>query len=85
LQKGLRTPLKKANITIKGSTFNTDFTEHAIEDYFNTTKDLQREKTSACKSCLKRAKTLVDKKTFCKKPIPKCLICGIRGHSLQDY
>jgi len=40
LQKGLRIFLKKANAIIKGSTFNADFAEHAIEDYFNITKDL---------------------------------------------
>ena len=40
LQEGLRIPLKKANATIKGSTFNTDFVEYAIEDYSNTTKGL---------------------------------------------
>ena len=38
LQKGLRTPSKKANATTRGSTFNTDFAEHTIEDYSNTTK-----------------------------------------------
>jgi len=27
----------------------------------------------------------VDKETSYKKPTPKCLACGIRGHSLQDY
>ena len=36
LQEGLRIPLKKANTTIRGSTFNTDFTEQAIIDYSNT-------------------------------------------------
>jgi len=40
LQKGLRTFLKKANAIIKESTFNADFTEQAIEDHFNTTKNL---------------------------------------------
>jgi len=40
LQKGLRILLKKANATIKGSTFNTDFTEHVIKNYSNTTKGL---------------------------------------------
>jgi hypothetical protein len=39
LQEGLKIPLKKANTTIKGSIFNTDFTEQAIEDHF-TTKSL---------------------------------------------
>jgi len=39
LQEGLRTLLKKANATIKGSTFNTDFAEHTIEDYSDTTKN----------------------------------------------
>ena len=48
LQERLRTPLKKANITIKGSIFNTDFAKHTIENYFNTIKGLQREKTLAC-------------------------------------
>jgi len=38
LQEGLRTPLKKANATIKRSTFNTDFTKHTIKNYSNTTK-----------------------------------------------
>ena len=27
----------------------------------------------------------MDKETSCKKPIPKCLACGIRGHSIWDY
>jgi hypothetical protein len=27
----------------------------------------------------------VDEETSYKKPIPKCLACGIRGHSLWDY
>jgi len=40
LQEGLRTPLKKANTTIRGSTFNADFVEQAIKDHFNTTKGL---------------------------------------------
>jgi len=40
LQEGLRTPLKKANATIKGSTFNADFAKQAIEDHSNTTKGL---------------------------------------------
>ena len=77
LQEGLRTPLKKANTTIKGSTFNADFTEQATKDYSNTTKGLQREKALAYNRRLKRARTLVDKKTSYKKPTPKCLACGI--------
>ena len=40
LQEGLRTPLKKANAIIKRSIFNADFTKQAIEDYFDTTKNL---------------------------------------------
>jgi len=36
LQEGLKTFLKKANATIKGSTFNADFAEQAIEDHFTT-------------------------------------------------
>jgi len=84
LQKGLRTPLKKANATIKGSTFNTDFAEHIIENYSDTTKSSWKGKASACNRCLKRAGTLVDKKTSCKKPTPKCLVCGIQKHSIQD-
>jgi len=27
----------------------------------------------------------VDKETSYKKLIPKCLVCGIRGHSIWDY
>jgi len=27
----------------------------------------------------------VDKETSYKKPTPKYLVCGIRGHSLLDY
>jgi len=27
----------------------------------------------------------VDKETSCKKLTPKCLVCGIQGHSLRDY
>ena len=82
MQEGLKTLLKKANAIIKRSTFNTDFTEHIIKNYSDTTKDSQREKTLACKSHLKRAKTLINKKTSCKKPTPECLVCGIRGYSL---
>jgi hypothetical protein len=33
---------------------------------------------------LKRAGTLVDEETSCKKPTPECLACGIRGHSIRD-
>ena len=40
LQEGLRIPLKKANTTIRGSTFNADFAEQAIKDNSNTTKGL---------------------------------------------
>jgi len=40
LQEGLRRPLEQANTTIRGSTFNTDFTEQAIKDHSNTTKGL---------------------------------------------
>ena len=40
LQKGLRIFLKKVNTIIKGSIFNIDFAEQAIEDYFNTIKGL---------------------------------------------
>ena len=27
----------------------------------------------------------MDKETSCKKPTPKCLACGIQGHSIWDY
>ena len=27
----------------------------------------------------------MDKETSYKKPIPKCLACGIRGHTIWDY
>ena len=40
LQEGLIRPSKKANTTIRGSTFNADFAEQAIKDYSNTTKGL---------------------------------------------
>ena len=75
LQKGLRTPSKKVNAIIKGSTFNTDFAEQAIKNY-STTKGSQKGKASACTSRLKRAKSLVEKMS-CKKPTPKCLVCRI--------
>jgi hypothetical protein len=74
--------LEKANATIKGSTFNIDFVEQAIMDHSNTTKGLQRGKALVRKSRLKRAGTLVDKETSYKKPTPKYLAYGIRGHSL---
>ena len=38
LQEGLRIPLKKANATIRGSTFNVDFAEQATMDHSNITK-----------------------------------------------
>jgi len=85
LQEGLRIPLEKANTTIEGSTFNVDFAEQAIKDYSSTTKGSQRGKALVRKSYLKRARTLVDKEMSCKKLIPKCLACGIRGHSIWDY
>jgi hypothetical protein len=85
LQEGLRIPLKKANTTIKGSTFNIDFTEQAIKDHSNTTKGSQRGQALARNRRLKRAGTLVDKETSYKKLTPKCLACGIQGHSLRDY
>jgi len=73
--------LEKANTTIRGSTFNADFAEQAIKDY-STTKGLQRGKALARKSRLKRAGTLVDEEISYKKLTPKCLACGIQGHSL---
>ena len=82
LQEGLKTPLKKANATIKKSIFNADFAEQAIEDHF-TTKSLQKGKASVCTSHLKRTGSLVEKMS-CKKPTPKCLACGIQRHSIQD-
>jgi hypothetical protein len=82
LQEGLRRPLEKANTTIKGSTFNTDFIKQATMDHSNTTKGLQRGKASARKSHLKRARTLVNKETSYKKPTPKYLAYRIQGHSL---
>ena len=85
LQEGLRTPLKKANTTIRGSTFNTDFIEQATKDHSDTTKGSQRGKALARNRRLKRAGTLVDKETSYKKPTPKCLAYGIQGHSLRDY
>ena len=27
----------------------------------------------------------MDEETFYKKPIPKCLACGIQGYSIWDY
>ena len=84
LQEGLRIPSKKANTTTRGSTFNADFAEQAIKDDSNTTKGSQRGRASARNRRLKRAGTLVDEETSCKKPTPKCLACGIRGHSIRD-
>ena len=84
LQKGLRTLLKKVNAITKGSTFNTDFTEQAIKDHFDTTKGSQKGKALAHNSRLKRARTLVNKKTSCKKPTLECLACRIQRHSIQD-
>ena len=83
LQEGLRRPSEKANATTRGSTFNTDFAEQAIEDHSDTTKGSRRGKASARKSRLKRAGSLVEE-TSQKKPTPECLACGIRGHSLRD-
>ena len=82
LQEGLRRPLEKANTTMRGSTFNTDFAEQATMDDSNTTKGSRRGKALVCKSRSKRAGTLVDKETSYKKLTPKCLACGIRGYSL---
>jgi len=84
LQKGLRTLLKKANTITKGSTFNADFTEQAIKDHFNTTKDSQKRKASAYNKHLKRAGILVNKEMSCKKPTPKCLVCKIQRHFIWD-
>jgi hypothetical protein len=84
LQEGLRIPSKKANATTRGSTFNSDFAEQAIEDHSDTTKGSRRGQASARNRRLKRAGTLVDEETSCKKPTPECLACGIRGHSLRD-
>jgi hypothetical protein len=81
LQKGLRIPLKKANATIRGSTFNIDFAEQAMMDYFNTTKGLGKG-TLAYTKCLKRARSLIDKKIFCKKLIPIYLVYEKQEHSL---
>ncbi len=83
LQEGLRRLSEKANATTRGSTFNTDFAEQAIEDHSDTTKGSRRGKASARKSRLKRAGSLVEE-TSQKKPTPECLACGIRGHSLRD-
>lgn len=84
LQEGLRIPLKKANATIRGSTFNADFAEQAIIDHSNTTKGLGKG-TSACTRRLKRAGLLVDEETSYKKLLPVCLACEKQGHSLRDY
>ena len=85
LQEGLRIPLKKANTTIRGSTFNIDFIEQATKDYSNTTKGLRRGKALARNRRLKRAGTLVDKEMFYKKLTPKYLAYRIQGHSIWDY
>ena len=82
LQEGLKTPLKKANATTKGSTFNVDFAKQAIKDHFNTIKNSWKRKALACNRCLKRAKTLINKKMSCKKPTPECLVCGIQRYSI---
>jgi hypothetical protein len=74
LQEKLRIALKKANATIKGSTFNTDFIEQAIMDHFNTTKSLGKG-TLAHTERLKRAGSLVNKETSRKKLLPMYLIC----------
>ena len=76
--------MEKANATTRGSTFNADFAEQAIEDHSDT-KGSRRGKASARKSRSKRAGTLVDEETSYKKPTPKCLACGIQGHSIWDY
>lgn len=76
--------MEKANATTRGSTFNADFAEQAIEDHSDTTKGSRRGKASVRKSRSKRAGTLVDEETSCKKPTPECLACGIRGHSIRD-
>jgi hypothetical protein len=74
-------PLKKANTTIRGSTFNIDFIEQAIIDYSNTTKGL-RKGTLVYTRRLKRAGLLVDEKTSYKKLLPICLACEKQGYSL---
>ena len=84
LQEGLRTPSKKANATTRGSTFNADFAEQATEDHSDTTKGSRKGKASARNRRLKRAGTLANEETSCKKPTPECLACGIRGHSIRD-
>ena len=66
LQEGLRIPLKKANTTIRGSTFNANFAEQAIMDYSNTTKGPGKG-TLVCTRRLKRAGLLVNKETSHKK------------------
>jgi len=50
-------------------------------DYSNTTKGLGKE-TLAYTRRLKRARLLVDKKTFYKKLLPMCLVYKKQGHSL---
>ena len=81
LQEGLRIPLKKANATIRGSTFNVDFAEQAIMDHSDTTKGLGKG-TLARTRRSKRAGLLVDEETSCKKLLPIYLACKKRGHSL---
>ena len=74
LQEGLRILLKKANTTIRGSTFNADFAEQAIINYFNTTKGPGKG-TLVYTRRLKRARLLVDKETSHKKLLPIYLAC----------
>jgi hypothetical protein len=50
-------------------------------DHFNTTKGLGKG-TLAYIRCLKRAGSLVDKETSCKKLIPIYLACEKQRHSL---
>jgi hypothetical protein len=80
LQEGLRIPLKKANTTIRGSTFNIDFAEQAIIDHSNTTKGLGKG-TLVYTRRSKRAGLLVDEETSHKKLLPIYLACEKQGHS----
>jgi hypothetical protein len=50
-------------------------------DHSNTTKGLGKG-TLAYTRRLKRARSLVDEKTSCKKLIPIYLVCEKQGHSL---
>ena len=84
MQEGLKILLKKANAIIRRSTFNIDFAEHVIEDYFDIIKGLWKGKALVCISRLKRAGILANEETFYKKLIPKCLIYRLKGHSLWD-